>query len=155
MIESFNNFQRPVVVAMVAMRMMKSPIHQIINMIAMRNGGVAAIRAMNVLRRVFPGGKTGRAFVRIAGINRNLMLVHMVAMRMMQMAVVKIVHVSFVLHRRMSATRAVDMRMARVSRAGMFAHNFFNFTLFIFLPRKDHPMLLLEWQEMFLQVTCI
>ncbi len=109
---------------MIAMRMMKPSIHQIINVIAMRNGSVAAIGAMHMPRRAFGRGKTGRALVRIGGIDRNLVLVHMVAMRMMQMAVVKIIHVSLVLHGRMAAARTVDVRMIRVSRTGMFAHNF-------------------------------
>lgn len=120
----FNNLKRPVIVAMVAMRMMEMSINQIVHMVAMRNSGVATIRAMNMLRRVFVGGKTRSAFAGIGRINSNRMFVHMVAVRMMQVAVVKIIHMAFMVHRRVSAIGTVDVRMIRMSDAGILAHNF-------------------------------
>ena len=120
----FNNLQRSVVVAMVVVRMMKASINQIIHMVAMRNSGVAAVGAMNMLRGMFGGGKTRSAFIGIGGINGNCVLVHVVAVRMMQMAVMKIVNVPVVLDGGVPASRGVNMRMVGVSGAGIFAHNF-------------------------------
>lgn len=109
---------------MVAVRMMKASINQVVHMVAVRDSGMAAAGAVNVFLRMFGGGKTGCAFVGVGGINSNRVFVHVVAVRMVQMAVVKIVHVAFVLDSGVSASRRVNVRMVRVSRAGMFAHNF-------------------------------
>jgi len=114
---------RPVVVAMVAMRMMQAFVNQIVNMVAVRNGGMAAIGAVNVFRNVFSHGKTECAFVGIRGTDGNRVLVHMVAVRMVQMAVVQIIHMAFVFDGGVSAAGAVDVRMIGVRGAGMlFAH---------------------------------
>ena len=107
------------VIAMVAMRMMEASFNQIVHMIAMRNGGMPAIGTMGVPGRMFRGGKTGSAFVRVCRANGNRMFIHMVAVRVMQMAVVKIIHVVFVFDCGVSASRTVDMRMVGVSRARM------------------------------------
>ena len=115
----------PVVVAMVAMRMMQASVNQIVNMVAVRNGGMAAIGTVNMFRRVFLGGEARRAFVGIRGTDGNRVLVHMVAVRVMQMAVVQIIHMAFVFDGGVSAAGAVDVRMIGVRGAGMlFAHKF-------------------------------
>ena len=119
-----NNLKRSVIVAMVSMRMMEASINQIVHMITMWNGGVAAIRAMNMLRDMFGGGKIRSAFVGIGGSDGNRMFVHVVAVRMMQVAVVEIIHVPLVLDGDVPASRSVDVRMVGVSRAGIIAHNF-------------------------------
>jgi hypothetical protein len=107
------------VVAMAAMRMMEASVNQIVNMIAMGNGGMPAIGTMDVFGGMFRGSKTGSAVVRVGGVNRNRVFVHMVAVRVMQMAVVKIVHVPFVLDGGVSASRTVDVRMVGMSGASM------------------------------------
>lgn len=117
LVNLLNYFKRPVVVAMVAVGMMQASLNQIIHVVAMRDGRMAAIWAVNVFRRVFSGGKARAAFIRIGGINRNRMFVHMVAVRMMQMAVVEIVHVPLVLDGSVPAASAVDVRMVGMSRA--------------------------------------
>ena len=111
---------------MVAMRMMQAAVNQIVNVITMRHGRVTAFRAVNVLGRMFGGGITGRAFVGIRRAHINPVFIHMVAVRMVQMPVVKIIHVPVMLDRNMSAVCAVNMGMVAVSCAGMlFAHNRF------------------------------
>lgn len=110
---------------MVAVRVMETPIHEIVNVVAVRDCGVAAVRAMNMFCGVFRRGKTGRAVIGIPGADRNHMFIHMVAVRMVQMPVVKIIHMTFMFDGGMSATRTMNVRMMRVRRACfLLAHNF-------------------------------
>ena len=113
----FRQLQRPVIVAVSVVWMMQSAINQIIHVIAVRNGCVAAVGAMNVLLVV--AFRPERAFVGIRGTDGDGVLVHVVAVRMMQMAVVKIIHVPIVHDGDMSAIFAMDMRMIGVRFAGM------------------------------------
>ena len=113
----FHHLKRPVVVAMAVVRMMQVSINEIINMITMRNGCMAAVGAMNVLLVVAFRAK--RAFVGICGTDRDDVFVHVVAMRMMQMAVVKIIQMPVMHDGDMPAIFAVDMRMIGVSSARM------------------------------------
>jgi hypothetical protein len=68
-----------VIVAMSAVRMVQVTIHQVIDMIAVRYGFVAAVGTMSV--RLLMGGTTvvRRAFLRIRRGHLDLMVVHMVA----------------------------------------------------------------------------
>lgn len=127
----FNNLKRPVVVAMVAVRMMKVSFDQIVNMVSMRDGGMPAIGAMNMPGRVFGCRKSRGAFIGIGGINRNRMFVHVIAVRMMKMAVMKVIHVPFVLDGGVAASRCVDMRMIRMGDTRFFAHNIFRFFVYL------------------------
>jgi hypothetical protein len=113
----FHHLKRPVVVTVIAMRMMQVSINQIVQMIAMWNGCVATVGAMNVLPVVAFRAKC--AFVRIDVTHRDDVFVHVVAMRMMKMAVVKIIHMSGVHDGDVTAIFAVDMRMIGVSFARM------------------------------------
>ena len=132
--ELFHHLQRPVVVAVSVMRMMQSAINQIIHVIAVRNGGVAAVGTVNVLPVM--AFRAQRAFVRIDVADGYGVFIHMVAVRMVQMAVVEIIHVPVVHDGDMPAIFAVDMGMVRVSFAGMgFVHRFwFLVWLFMFVP---------------------
>jgi hypothetical protein len=113
----FHHLKRPVVVAMVAVRMMQASINEIINVIAVRNGCVATVGAMNVLPVM--AFRAQRAFVGIDVTHRDDVFVHVVAMRMMQMAVMKIIHVPGVHDGDVPAIFAVDVRMIGVSGARM------------------------------------
>ncbi|HUA38815.1 MAG TPA: hypothetical protein VMA35_10530 [Candidatus Sulfopaludibacter sp.] len=112
-----NHLKRPVIIAMSVVRVMQSAVNQIINVIAVRNGCVAAVGTMNVLLVV--AFRTERAFVGIHGADGDGVFVHMVAVRMMQMAIVKIIHVPIVHDGDVSAIFAMDMRMIGVRFAGM------------------------------------
>lgn len=110
---------------MVAVRVMEMPLHKIVNVVTMRDCGVAAIRPMNVFCGVLRRGKTGRAVIGIPGADRNHMFIHMVAVRMVQMPVVKIIHMALMFDGGMAATRTMNVRMLRVRRASfLLAHNF-------------------------------
>jgi hypothetical protein len=130
----FHHLQRPVVVAVSVMRMMQSAINQIIHVVAVRNGGMAAVGTVNV----FPimAFRSQRAFVGVDVADGNGVFVHMVTMRMMQMTVVKIVHVSLVHDGDVPAVFAVDVGMVRMSFVRMgFAHKFWCLVwLLMFVP---------------------
>ncbi|HTR43307.1 MAG TPA: hypothetical protein VMH87_16975 [Pseudomonadales bacterium] len=122
----FNNFERSMIVAMIAMGVVKSSINQIINVVPMRDSRMPAVGAMNMFGLVFGNSKARSAFVGIGGVDGNLVFIHMVSMGMMQMAIMKIIRMSFMLDCSMSTARTVDMRMICVSGARMcIAHNFY------------------------------
>ncbi len=107
---------------MIAVRMMQVTVDDVINMVAMRNGGVTAIRGVDVTGGGFVRAVTGRAFVGIRGADGEGVVVHMRAVHVMQMACIKVVGVTVVRDGEMAATGAVLMRMVfrvfGMSRAG-------------------------------------
>ena len=149
----FNNLKRPVVVAMVAMRMMEVAVHEVVNMVTMRNGGMPAFGAVNMLRGMFGGSISRRAFVGIGRINGDGMFIHMVAMRMMKMASLKVVYMPFMPDGGVAASGRVDVRRIRVGCMEMFAHIFSFLFLFLRALQNNNLIPSLSWQEMFLQVT--
>jgi len=115
--------QRAVIIAMVAVRMMQVAVYQIIDVIAMRNRLMPATRTMHVV-----GGMSAAAMVRGANLRIGLgygddVLVHVIAVRMMQMAVVQIIHVTVMDDCRVSAVRAVLVGMVGVSGMSASAHD--------------------------------
>ena len=103
------------IVAVIAVRMMQVSVHQIVHMIAMRDGGVAAVGAMNMLLVV--AFRTECTLVGIHGTDGDGVFVHVVAVRMMQMAVVKIIHMPAMHDGNVSAIFAMDVGMIGVSCA--------------------------------------
>jgi hypothetical protein len=93
-----------VIVAVVAVRMMQSSVHEVIDMIAMRNGLMSAIWPMLVCAVRF-----GRAAHRILLIDRQCMFVDVILVHVMQMTVVKIVHMTVMPDRGVAAVRAMLM----------------------------------------------
>jgi hypothetical protein len=96
---------------MFAMRVMKPPIHQVISVVAMRNGFMPAARTMNMLGVVVRMAKVGRTTIRVLRTHFDDMLFDHGAALVMQMAVVKVVDVIAVLDRNMAAGRSVFVRM--------------------------------------------
>jgi hypothetical protein len=99
------------------MRMVQVPIHEIVDMIAMRHGLVSAAGTMDMARLM-----AGTAVIRRAGVwvrfrHLDHMLVHMVAMRMVQMAIMQIVDMVAVPQGGVAATGA--MRVAMVGVVGL------------------------------------
>ena len=148
-----NNLKRPVIVAMVAVGMVEVAVYKVVNMVAMRNGGMPAFGAVNVLRRVFVGGKSRRAFVGVGRINANGMFIHVVAMRMMKMAFLKVIYMPFVPDGGVAASWCVHVRRIRVGCTRLFAHNFASLFLFLRVLQNNH-LKPISSQEMFLQVAC-
>src|ERR1700751_3769624 len=99
---------------MVAVRVMKMAVDQVIDMIAMRYGLVSAARAVDVTRIVATAA--WRTLVRIIRIDLALGFVYTIAMRMVQMAIVQIVDVVAMRDCGVSAARAMLMLMVSVMR---------------------------------------
>jgi hypothetical protein len=96
---------------MVAVGMVQVAIDQIIDMVAVRHGLVAATGAVPVVLRMLAAIVSGRAALRIGGAHGDGVLVEMIFVGVMKMAVMKIVDVALVSDRRMTATRTVLVRM--------------------------------------------
>lgn len=85
---------------MIAGRLMQVPVHQIVNVIAVRISFMVAARAVPM--RVFYLGRTAR---RIGRINRDRMLNCVITVHAMQMVAVQIVHVFLVADHGVAANR--------------------------------------------------
>ena len=93
---------------MIAVRMMQAAPDRIIEMIAVRHRLVPAPCAVRVIRGA--GDRRGMA-VRMRSIDRDHVLVHVVAMLVVKMAIVEIVDVIVMPHRNMTTAIAMDMRV--------------------------------------------
>lgn len=99
------------IVAVLAVRMMQVPFHQKIGVVAVQHGLVAAIRPVNVILFVAAALVIRRAAVFVHFARFELMFVGMIAMTMMQMAVVEVIGVAFMFHCGVAAIRTVYMRV--------------------------------------------
>lgn len=108
-----NDFDRAVIVAMVAVGMMENSIHQIINMITVRHGLVAASGTMLVFRIVFLilGELMAALWVRLA--DGKDMVHHRATFLVEQMPALQEIDVAVVFNGRMTTTRTVGMRVIR------------------------------------------
>jgi hypothetical protein len=114
------------IVAVVAVRVVQVAVDQIIDMIAVRYRLVAAVRAVLVALRMASALVVGRAAIGIGGADRHDMLIEMIFMRMMKVAVVKIVHMSLMPDSHVSAARPMLMRMV-VMNAMRGSHDWLSF----------------------------
>jgi hypothetical protein len=114
-----DNLKRPVIVAVIAMRVMQVTVDEIVDVVAMRHGFVAAAWTMNVIGAVTAAAMVRRADGGVLVTDIDRMLVDMIAVRMMQMTVVQIIRVIAMADRDMAATRS--MRMIVVGMMGKFA----------------------------------
>ncbi len=94
---------------MVSVRMMQVTGDQIIGVIAVRHGGVAAVGGVNVTGRLLARSMTRGALVGVRGADGDDMIVNMPGMLVMQMARVEIVRVTVVSNSDMAAVGAVNM----------------------------------------------
>ncbi len=107
---------------MIAMRVVQVAIDQIVHMVTVRHSRVTAARPMNVIRSVRGAGVFRRASVRIGRRDRKHVLIHVVAMRMVEMTIVEIVDVPVMQHRHMATFGAVLMFMGVVMALIAFGH---------------------------------
>jgi hypothetical protein len=119
--------QGPVVIAMIAMRMMEASAHQVIDVIPVRHGFVTAGRAMLVR-----AARLRRALHGVGGIDRDGVLVDMVVVHVVQMPVVQVIDVAFMAHRRMPAVGTMLVGMIGMMLLGARSHDGGSF-----LPRSE------------------
>jgi len=97
------------IIAMVAMRMVKVAIHQVVHMISMRDLGMAAVISMHMVGLVTSAIVTGRAGVGIAAGYFYYTFIHMIAVDVVQFAVVQVIDVSIVFDSQMTTARTMLM----------------------------------------------
>lgn len=90
---------------------------QIIDMIAVWDRRMPAIRTMLVIRDVRPASVPSRALRRIRRRHRERVLIDVIPMLVMQMPVMKIIDVPLVPHRHMTAIAAMHVRVPFVNLA--------------------------------------
>jgi hypothetical protein len=116
-----------VIVAVAAARVVQVAIDQIVRVVAMRNSLVPATGAVLVSRVVSAAAVTGGAVGGVRAADRDGVLVHVVAMGVMEAAVVEIVRVPVVLHGGVTAAVAVLVLVLLVDL--VIAHVFLPFGL--------------------------
>jgi hypothetical protein len=112
-----------VIIAVPVVRVMQMTIDEIVDMIAVGDRFMPAARAMHVSRLMAAAHMVRRAAIRIDRRDRQHMFVHMAAMHVMQMPIMKIVDMTVVLHSRMPAARAMLMGMVGVMWLFAIRHN--------------------------------
>jgi hypothetical protein len=103
-----------VVVAVVAMRMMQVPIYEVVDVIAMRHGFVAAIRPVPVVRLVAAGVMVWITAVRILPAHGDDMLMGAASLGVFKPAMVEIIDMAFMLHGDVPTAGAMDVRRSLV-----------------------------------------
>lgn len=98
-----------VIVAMVAMRVLKAAVHDVVNVVAMRNGFMAAARTVDMPRLARGASMIRRAAIRIALADLDHMLIGAFAMRMLKMPIGQIVEMAVVADRGVAAARPVPV----------------------------------------------
>jgi hypothetical protein len=104
----------PVIVAVPLVRVVQVPADQIIEVIAVRDAGVTAPRAVDmglVVRSALMRGRAGRG---VGPAHRDHVLVDVIVVDVVQVAVVQVVDVPLVPDGGVPAPRAVDVRMGLV-----------------------------------------
>ena len=98
-----------VIIAMVAVHVMQVTVHQIVHMIAVRNGFVTTAGSMCMTRIVATALVRRRACIRVGLGDGDGVLIRMVLVRVMQVPIVQVIGVPVVLDGLMTASRSVDV----------------------------------------------
>lgn len=118
-----NKFNRAVVIAMIAVRMVQMPIDEIADVVAVRDGFVATARTVNVTRFMTRAGVVRRAAIRVLLADLDHMLVHMVPVRVVKMPIMQVIDMVAVTDSGVPAIRAVDMVVVLVMGKITFGHS--------------------------------
>lgn len=108
---------------MVAVRVVQVAVDQVVDVVTVRDGFVAATGAMDVAGLVAAAFVLGRAAVGVGGRDRDHVLVDVVAMRMVQVAVVQVVDMTVMPDGRVAAAGAMGVVMVGVMGQLAFAHD--------------------------------
>lgn len=111
------------IITVIAVRVVQMAGDEIVDVIAMRNRFVAAAGAMNVSSIMSGAAMVGRATIRVPVAHLNPMLVDMIGMRMVKMAIVKIIDMASMPDGNVAAAgsvRVVVVGMMRKVASGHF-----------------------------------
>ena len=110
------------------MRVVQVAIDEVVNVVAMRHGFVAATGTVDVSRFVAAAVVVRRAGIRVGGADGDAVFIDVVAVRVVQVAVVQVINVAFVLDGSVAAACAVlvfvigVVRFVAATAAVVFAH---------------------------------
>lgn len=116
------------VVAVVAVRVVQMTIHEVVGVVAMRYGFVSAAGTVYMTRFVAVAVMIQGADVRVGGADGDAVFIDVIAMRMVQVAIVQVIDVAFVFDGGVTAIRAVlvfvvgVVRFVAATAAVVFAH---------------------------------
>lgn len=114
------------VVAVVTVRMVQMAVHQVINVIAMRHGFMATAWAMYMACRMAVALVAWGTALGVEGVDHQAMFIDMIAMHMVQVAVMQVVNVAIVLYRRVATACLVLVVMIGMLRASTHAETSFD-----------------------------
>jgi hypothetical protein len=103
---------------MIAVRVVQPAVYEIVNVVAMWHRFVSAIGTVYVRAMDFR-----RALHGICGIDRDSVLIHVILVHMMEMAVVKVIHMAIMADRRVPATRTMLVGVVVVVLLGACGHS--------------------------------
>jgi len=104
-----------------SVRMVQMPLHQIVHVVCMRYGFMAAVGPVDVIGLVPSAVVVGRAAILVCFACLHRVFVNVVSVNMVQMAVVEVISMAVVLDGRVATIGAVDMGMPFMFDAG-FGH---------------------------------
>lgn len=104
------------IVAVVGVRVVQVPCHQVVDMVPVRDRGVAAARSVRVLRRVPGAGVRGRARGGVVRVHRDDALVDVPVVGAVKVPVVCVVDVAVVRDGLVAARGAVDVLVISMGR---------------------------------------
>lgn len=116
------------VVAVVAVRVVQMTINEVVGVVAMRYGFVSAAGAVYMSRFVAVAVMIWGADVRVGGADGDAVFIDVVAVRVVQVAIVQVIDVAFVFDGGVTAIRAVlvfvvgVVRFVAAAAAVVFAH---------------------------------
>jgi hypothetical protein len=116
-------FQLAMIVAVLPVRMVQVAAHQVIDVIAVRDALMPAVRAVDVIGLMLSALVIGRAALQIRAGRSHSVLVHVVVVNVMHMTVVQIVGVAIMFYCGVSAIRSMRMGMILMLGAGA-SHRF-------------------------------
>jgi hypothetical protein len=113
---------------MPAVGMVQMPFHEIVDVIAMWHGLVSATGTMDMAGLMAGTAVSRRAGIRIRLRHLDHVLVHMVAMRMVQMPIMEVIDMVAVTHGGMAATSAMRVGVTVVAGLRTGTHHWFSFS---------------------------
>ncbi|MEH2624311.1 hypothetical protein V1292_002366 [Bradyrhizobium sp. AZCC 1719] len=114
----------PMIIAMIAVRMVQPAVYEIVDMIAVRHRFVSAIWTVFVRATDFR-----RALHGICGVDRDRMLIHVILVHVMEMAIMKVIHMAVVANRGVPAARPMLVGVIVVVVLGAFGHRRYSLRL--------------------------
>jgi hypothetical protein len=116
------NGNRPVVVAVVAVRMMQVILHHVIDVVSVRNLRMAAVWTVDVFAAVRAALMLWGTSCRVRGTDWDRVLVDVIVVGMVEVSIVQIIDVITVLNRWVTTTRAMLVSVSFMHLAVRLSH---------------------------------